>query len=175
MKKTTQLQKLHRGIEPLYVYNCWNEESANYFENRGAHVIATSSLAVAEELGYKDGQQLPFEKLVELAKKLVLQTTLPVTIDCEGLYADNLEQLEKNAIDLFSTGIAGINFEDCIHHSTESKLWSVEAQCERISLVRAVADRFDQEIFINARTDVFFQNQKHTSLLAEQAIERLIA
>lgn len=45
-------------------------KSALTFQESGYKAIGTSSHAVAEANGYHDGEQIPFELLLQLAQKL---------------------------------------------------------------------------------------------------------
>lgn len=100
---------------------------------------------------------------------------LPVTVDFEGGYANTLPDLGKNISTVIDTGIAGINFEDQI--VGENSMYAIEEQCNRIALIRKTANEKSIPLFINARTDIFFQTDPsaHTEKLLEEALERASA
>jgi 2-methylisocitrate lyase-like PEP mutase family enzyme len=50
----------------------------------------------------------------------------------------------------------GINIEDSDKQT--GKLYSIEAQCRRIELIRVVASQMSVPLFINARTDVYVKS-----------------
>lgn len=139
---------------------------------KGVKALATSSYAVSDACGYNDGEQLPFKHLVSLSQKLVDNTNLPVSIDAKGMYAESLESLHENALTLFSTGIAGINFEDKKSQTRNYELWNINEQCERIRIVKSAADSAETQIFINARTDLFLKYSDHSVDLVEEALKR---
>ena len=49
----------HHGPRPLVLPNVWDAVSARVFADAGFGALATSSGAVAEALGYEDGQRTP--------------------------------------------------------------------------------------------------------------------
>jgi 2-methylisocitrate lyase-like PEP mutase family enzyme len=57
--------QLHQNTVPLLLGNCWDVNSARLFEASGYKAIGTSSMAVAKSRGYEDGEQLPFETLLQ--------------------------------------------------------------------------------------------------------------
>ncbi|MFJ6414240.1 isocitrate lyase/phosphoenolpyruvate mutase family protein [Terribacillus saccharophilus] len=168
----TEFKELHYQTDVLYLFNCWDVMSAKIIENKGAKALATSSYAVSDANGYTDGEYLPFENLLQLSEKLVQNSNVPVSIDAEGFYAKSSESLHQNAQKLFGTGITGVNFEDQKPQSKEYALWSVDEQSERIKILKSAAEDVDTEIFINARTDVFFKNKNHSVELVNEALNR---
>src|SRR5262245_34853576 len=51
-------KSLHESGDPLVIANAWNAQSARVFEKLNYKAIATSSAAVAETLGFADGEQM---------------------------------------------------------------------------------------------------------------------
>ena len=52
--------QLHYSDTPLLIGNVWDVTSAKLMEENGIKAIATSSAAVANSMGYEDGQYMPF-------------------------------------------------------------------------------------------------------------------
>lgn len=168
-----EFKKLHETLEnTLYLFNCWDVSSAKLVEQKGVKAIATSSYAAADHLGFQDGEKLPFELLIALANNLVQSVNIPVTIDAEGMYAEQLEELKEKGNLLFQTGISGINFEDQKIKSHSYALFSVNEQYDRIEALKEAARQLNLSIFINARTDIFLKNKEHSIKVVEEAIER---
>lgn len=161
----------HHQAQPLILHNCWDAMSAQVISERGAQAVATSSYAIANAWGYEDGEQLPFEQLVWMAKRLVASVNVPVSVDVEGLYAESLDKLEAHATQVIATGVAGINFED---RHPEKGLYTVSEQAKRLEIVSAVAKKAKLPVFINARTDVFLEAGKETKELVATALERAL-
>ena len=55
IKKAKRFSELHIRGAPLVLYNAWDAGSAKSILEAGALAIATSSWAVAEAQGYRDG------------------------------------------------------------------------------------------------------------------------
>ncbi len=171
-QKEKKFHQLHHNGELLVLPNIWNPLGAMLLQDLGYKALATASASIAFSNGYDDGQNIPFDELLFLLKKIVNSVKIPVTADVESGYAKNNFQLKENIKKLIDTGIAGINFEDSIHN--ESKLFSKEEQSEKINLIKKTASENGSNLFINARTDVFIKQNNLSSKeekLAE-AIER---
>ncbi|WP_285767416.1 isocitrate lyase/phosphoenolpyruvate mutase family protein [Peribacillus sp. SI8-4] len=165
-------KKLHDQEDVLYLFNCWDVMSAKIIEGKGVKALATSSYAIADAWGYADGEKLPFENLIWFSQQLIHNSNVPVSVDAEGFYADSLETLYNNAQSLFTTGISGINFEDKKNGSDTYELWNVNEQADRIQTLKHVATSLNTHIFVNARTDVFFKEEKHSIDLVKEALHR---
>jgi 2-methylisocitrate lyase-like PEP mutase family enzyme len=149
-----RLAALHVKGNPLVVYNAWDAGSARSIAKTGAPAIATSSWAVAAAQGYEDGQSLPLPLVEHIARRIVEAVDVPVTVDFEGGYSDDPAECAANIARLIDAGVVGINFEDGI--VSGSGLHPIAAQCARIAAIRAAADALGIRLFINARTDLFF-------------------
>jgi 2-methylisocitrate lyase-like PEP mutase family enzyme len=147
-EKAKRFAGLHVKGTPLLLYNAWDAGSAKAIAEAGAQAIATSSWAVAAAQGYPDGEAVPFD----LVEQIVAQIT--VTIDFEGGYSEEDDELADYVARLLDLGVIGINFEDRVVQG--SGLYKADRQAQRIQAIREEADRKDVALFINARTDVFF-------------------
>ncbi|MEK5435457.1 PEP phosphonomutase [Paenibacillus odorifer] len=168
-------KSLHDQENPLMLYNCWDVASAKAIEKAGSKAIATSSFAMADAWGYSDGEQLSFEQLLWAVTRIAEHVSVPLTVDIEGGYAVNEESLANNIEQLFQLDICGINFEDQKVNHPDDELWAIEEQSHRIRTIQQVAAKLQKKVFINARTDLFFKNGKHSLDLVNEAIERTCA
>jgi 2-methylisocitrate lyase-like PEP mutase family enzyme len=166
------LQKLHVKGDPLIFFNIWDAGGAKALAEAGAKAIATGSWSVAAANGFSDGQDLPLDLAIANAKRITAAVDLPVTIDFEGGYAEDISKLKENIAAVIAAGAAGINFEDQIVGG--EGLYSVEQQSSRIRAVREVADEAGLPFFINARTDIFLKilPAPDTEALVEEAAPR---
>ncbi|GAB3506355.1 isocitrate lyase/PEP mutase family protein [Emticicia fontis] len=137
---------LHHQSEPLIVANAWNVKSAQIIEKSGYKAIATSSGAIADSLGYKDGEVIPFEELLYIVKRIKSGTTLPLSVDLERGYTKDLNTLNGNIQQLIDTGVVGINIEDA-----EGE----EIYLRKLTSIKNYLEKTNQRLFINARTDAF--------------------
>ena len=167
IQKAKDFAALHLKSAPLVLDNIWDAGSAKAVADAGAKAIATGSWAVAASQGYGDGQALPLASVLRTARQIVDAVGVPVSVDFEGGYAVSPLEVAENLRRLLDTGAIGINFEDQIIGG--SGLYSAEDQAARITALRKVADQSGVALFINARTDVFFQKgaAPHTNLIKD--------
>lgn len=159
---TTQKEKaevfkdLHKKENPLILFNIWDAGSAKAVEESGAKAIATGSWSVAAANGFADGENLPFEFALTNLERIVASVELPVTIDFEGGYSNEISELKENIEQIIAAGAVGINFEDQIVGG--DGIYEIDEQSKRIAAIRETAERAGIPLFINARTDIFLQN-----------------
>src|ERR1044072_3624071 len=103
---------LHHQVKPLVIANAWNVKSAQLIEKNGYDAIATSSGAIADSLGYPDGEKIPFAELLYILERIKSCTNIPLSVDLERGYASDLNDLNTNIQKLIDIGVAGINLED---------------------------------------------------------------
>jgi 2-methylisocitrate lyase-like PEP mutase family enzyme len=168
--KARAFAELHIKGAPLLLYNAWNVGSAKAIVQAGAKAVATSSWAVAAALGYGDGGMVPKTIVEEVAAGVVEGVQVPVTVDFEGGYSEEDEELAKNVSRLLHVGIIGINFEDRIVKGTG--LYGIDRQAKRIAAIRQEAEKKGTEFFINARTDLFLGSNEDPTKFIHEAVER---
>ena len=154
--KAQALLSLHNNGKLPILPNIWNPIGARMLEVKGYSAIATASAAIAESMGYNDGEQIKLETMLEMVARIVRSVSLPVTADFEAGYSDSIAGLQENTSRLIDTGAVGINFEDGLDDS--SRLRPIAEQVERIKAVREAAQRRGIHLVINARADSFFAN-----------------
>lgn len=170
--KAKAFAELHRKGDPLVLYNIWDAGSAKAVAAAGAKAIATGSWSVAAANGYPDGEAVPLLRLAEIARSIVDATELPVTIDFEGGYASDPDDVALNVARIIDAGAVGINFEDQVVGG--SGLHPIDLQIKRIRTIRLMAKNQHMPFFINARTDLFLQETdagRHTTIV-DAAIDR---
>ena len=132
--------------------------------------IATSSWAVAEAQGYRDGEDIPITFARAIIERIAATVDVPVTADFEGGYTEDDHALADNVSRLLDTGIVGINFEDRVVKG--SGLYDAERQATRINAIRRAADAKGVALFINARTDLFLGQGNDPSEVVDDAVNR---
>lgn len=165
-----RLAALHVKGDPLRLYNAWDAGSAKAIAGAGAPVVATSSWAVAAAQGYEDGEAIPLSLVEHIVGRIAAAVDVPVTVDFEGGYSDDPATAAANVARLLDAGVVGINFEDRI--VAGHGLHAIQAQAERIAAIRGVARARGVDLFINARTDLFFDPDLAPMDGLEEARER---
>ncbi|MGH9394505.1 MAG: isocitrate lyase/PEP mutase family protein [Terriglobales bacterium] len=148
--RAQRLRELHRGERPLLLANAWDVASARLVEAMGFPAVATSSAAIANSLGYPDGERISRAEMLEVVARIARAVQVPVTADMEAGYGDDLEACARA---LIAAGATGLNFEDS---RGEVELIPLEQQAERITRLLAAAAAAGVPLVLNARCDAFF-------------------
>lgn len=170
--KAEEFRALHVRGKPLVLFNVWDTGSAKAVAASGAKAIATSSWSVANANGFADGERIPSALAIDNLRRIVLTVELPVSADLESGYADRAEDVEEIIGLAIEAGAVGCNLEDSF--PATGKLRETLEQADRIRYARRAADAAQIHFFINARTDIFFQQppEQHGEHMVVQAIER---
>ncbi|HET6977154.1 MAG TPA: isocitrate lyase/phosphoenolpyruvate mutase family protein [Pyrinomonadaceae bacterium] len=171
-EKAELFTRLHVKGSPVVLFNIWDAGSAKAIEQTGAKAIATGSWSVAAANGFDDGEKVPIELVLENLARVVDSVAVPVTLDFEGGYATNIDELKENIRKVIAAGGVGVNFEDRIVGG--DGLHTIDDQSARIKAIREAAETANIAFFINARTDVFLQTYpaENDEAQVEQALER---
>ncbi len=154
MKTSETFKQLHQNPTPLLLGNIWDVNSARIFEANGYKAIGVSSQALSNALGYEDGENLPFEILLQLTKRVTEVVRIPISVDMEGGYSRTIEGIIENINKLHDVGTAGINLEDTIAGATR-QFQSASAFGKILSAVADHISRNNLQLFLNVRTDGF--------------------
>jgi 2-methylisocitrate lyase-like PEP mutase family enzyme len=144
--KAAAFHRLHHTDQILLLPNCWDVLSAVVLKAAGARAIATTSAGLAWAHGYADGEKLPVERLIHAVREITRIIDLPVTVDLESGFTDDLDTFATTIESVIEAGAVGINLED----GTKTP----ELLVAKIGVVKEVASRKDVPLFLNARTDV---------------------
>ena len=174
IQRAQLFRSLHVKGHPVVLYNIWDAGGATALVEAGARAIATGSWSMAAAHGYDDGEAIPQERVVWIVERISATVDAPLSVDCEGGYAVEPEQVAANVRRIIAAGAIGINLEDRV--VSGHGLYAVQAQAERIEAVRQVARDDGVDLFINARTDLFLgsDTSTHPARVGE-AIERAAA
>jgi 2-methylisocitrate lyase-like PEP mutase family enzyme len=151
MNKSETFRQLHHQNKPLLLGNVWNAHSARLFEKNGYKAIGTSSAAVANSLGYEDGEKISFDELLFVVKRIVAVVNIPVSADMEGGYSNSVTGVISNIEKLHDAGVAGINIED----SHQKEMTTKDVFSKKLGSIKNHLEKKNMKMFINARTDAF--------------------
>jgi 2-methylisocitrate lyase-like PEP mutase family enzyme len=172
--QAAEFLKLHQGPKILVLANVWDVVSARLVERAGFPALATSSSAVANSLGYPDGQRIPREEMLAVVRRIASKVSVPVTADLESGYGTSREAVAATARGLVEAGAVGLNFEDGTGN-LQTPLFDQAAQEEKIRWLRAAGDELGVHVVINARTDVFLDQVGEPAGRFNHAVSRLNA
>lgn len=154
----------HRDKKILILPNVWDALSARLIASAGFTSLATASFSLAAGHGYEDGEKIPFAKLVQVVGEITSAVDVPVSVDFERGYANDLPSLADNIRRLLDAGAIGINIED--RDANGKSLIPIPAQCKKLETIREAATKHGVHIVINARTDGYLL-KLHTDYLKE--------
>ena len=152
--KAEELRRLHHTTKILVLPNAWDVTSARLLEEMRFPAIATSSAAVANSLGYPDGQHISRHEMLEVVERIASAVQVPVTADMEAGYATTAEEMEDTARELLEAGAVGLNLEDSADN--ESELLELDHYLEKLHAIQTVSKSAGVQIVINARTDAYW-------------------
>lgn len=153
------LRSLHVPGRPLVLPNVWDAGTARLTVDAGCPVVATSSAAVAEALGYTDHEGAPVDAMFAVVRRIATTVDVPVTVDAEAGYGLPPAELVARLLD---AGAVGCNLEDTDH--TGGGLTPAAKQAEYLAEVRAAAGT---DLVVNARVDSFLDAKDDQAVLAD--------
>ncbi len=160
-----KFKSLHNQNQPLLIANTWDAISSKAAEKAGFQVIGTSSHAIANILGYEDGENIPFEEMFFMIEKIAKSTSLLVSADFESGYSDDPQQVAKNVEKLVDAGILGINLEDGLTNGKDRSLGDISVLTDKIKAIKSHLQSKGKDIYINARIDTY--TTKHADAINE--------
>jgi len=170
--KARLFHSLHVPGQPLVLFNAWDAGSARAVAQAGAPAIATGSWSVAAANGFADGESLPFALALDNLGRIVAAVEQPVTVDLESGYGESPEHVGATVARALQRGAVGCNLEDSF--PTDGRLRNVADQVARLAAARRATHDAGVAMFLNARTDVFFQQpaKAHDMTMVDAALER---
>lgn len=167
-----KFKSLHNQNQSLLIANTWDAISSKAAEKAGFQVIGTSSHAIANILGYEDGENIPFEEMFFMVEKIAKSTSLLVSADFESGYSDDPHQVAKNVEKLVDAGVLGINLEDGLTNGKDRSLGDISILADKIKVIKSHLQSKGKDIYINARIDTY--TTKHPNAISE-TLERIKA
>ena len=163
-RKVEAFRALHVPGRPLVLPNAWDAASARVVESAGASAVATSSAALANALGYTDGEALPREELVAATRRIARVVEAPLTVDVEAGYAREPGDVVALVDEVLDAGAVGINLEDGLDPP--------ELLAEKVRAIRVRAVQAGRDVFVNARCDVFLRGLEDGGAALEETCRR---
>lgn len=167
MSIVSNFKALHQNFTPLVLANVWDAHTAKLAQEAGYTALGTSSHAIANSLGFKDGEEISFDELFFVLKHILAVAKIPVSVDFEAGYAEDPKQAAKYVKQLTDIGVVGINLEDGIVKDGKRELGDATAMAAKIKAIKETT-----AIFINARIDTY--TTKHPDSLNESISRAII-
>jgi 2-methylisocitrate lyase-like PEP mutase family enzyme len=154
MNQAKQFRDLHYNEQPLIIANAWDVGSAKQLQAMGFKAIATSSGALADTQGYNDGEEIPFDLLLQIAGRMKEYLEVPFSVDMERGFGKDVDGILHNIEQLCRIGVAGINIEDS-GNTGPNPLRGVSEFKHVITDIKNFLQRKGLDLFINVRTDAY--------------------
>jgi 2-methylisocitrate lyase-like PEP mutase family enzyme len=169
-EKAELFLRYHHAKEILVLLNSWDIGSSKLIEASGYKAIATTSMGVAASLGYPDCQVITLSEIIQVTTGIVKAVHVPVSVDIEAGYGNDLNEIIESVKKIIATGIVGVNIEDSL--DLNPVLIDEKEFCERISAIRALSDSLGFHLVINARTDSFYVSSGSPQEKLSESIRR---
>ncbi len=161
---------LHKETTPFVIPNAWDAASARLFEQAGFRAVATSSAGVAYSLGYADEGRVDVDETIAAFARMARAIEVPLSADIEDGWMQDRDALLGVVARVRDAGAVGINVEDW--DAAKHSLRSLDEARDRVA---AIKKRFGDNLFVNARTDVFLQNVGEPQARLDMTLERVRA
>ena len=135
----------------------------------GFKALGTSSAAIAQTLGYQDGEQMSFDELVFMVKRILENINIPLTVDIEGGYSRDPDRVIKNIKFLYELGVVGVNLEDSVVEEKREILLKEEFSII-IEAIKTFLNNQKIDFFLNIRTDTYLLSLPNA---LNQTLERI--
>ena len=151
-ERARALRELHRPGDPVVLPNAWDPPSARRLAATGAAALATTSVGVAEALGYEDGEKTPPAAMLAAVGRIAAVVDVPVTADLEAGYGLSAGELVEG---LLEAGAVGLNQEDTDHSTGE--LADPDVHASRLAAIKEAGRAAGVDVVLNARVDSFLR------------------
>lgn len=148
--------------------NPWDVGSAKLLAGAGFEALATTSAGFAWTLGKHD-QHVTRDELVEHVRAIAGATDLPLNVDSERCYADDLDGIAETVGLLHDAGAAGCSIED--FDPATGRLDAIESATERVAAAARAAHVDGDPMVLTARCE----NLLYGLGDLDDTIERLVA
>lgn len=165
--RRARFRALHARDGIFVMPNAWDVGSARLLAAAGFEALATTSAGFAWTLG-KEDEHVTLDELVEHVFALSAATDLPLSVDSERLFADDLAGVAAAVHRLAEAGAAGCSIEDWnpAARRIEDRGWAAE----RVAAAAAAAHEGDPMV-LTARAE----NLLHGHDDVDDTIGRLVA
>ncbi len=166
--RRTRFFELHARQQVFVMPNPWDVGSAKLLAGAGFEALATTSAGFAWSQG-RDDYGMTRDQLVEHTRVLAAATDLPLNVDSERCFADDLDGVAETVRLLHAAGAAGCSIEDW--NGPAGRIDPVEIAADRVAAASAAADVGGDRLVLTARAE----NLLHGIADLDDTIARLIA
>jgi 2-methylisocitrate lyase-like PEP mutase family enzyme len=149
-ERRTRFFDLHARDQVFVMPNPWDVGSAKLLAGAGFEALATTSAGFAWSIG-KDDQQVTRDELVAHVRTLASAVDLPLNVDSERCYADDLAGIAETVGLLHDAGAAGCSIED--YDPATAAIDPVGPAAERVAAAADAAHVAGDPMVLTARCE----------------------
>jgi 2-methylisocitrate lyase-like PEP mutase family enzyme len=165
---SARFRALHEREQLFLMPNPWDVGSARLLESAGFEALATTSAGFAWSLGRPD-QNVSRNELVAHVATLAAATDLPLNVDSERCYPDDLGGVTRTVELLQEAGAAGFSIED--YNPDTGSMDDVAAAAERVAEAAEASRREEEPMVLTGRAENHIRGVHDL----DDTIKRLIA
>jgi 2-methylisocitrate lyase-like PEP mutase family enzyme len=145
-----RFRALHEREQLFLMPNPWDVGSARLLESAGFEALATTSAGFAWSLGRPD-QNVSRNELVAHVATLAAATDLPLNVDSERCYPDDLGGVTRTVELMREAGAAGFSIED--YNPDTGSMDDVAAAAERVAEAAEASRRQEEPMVLTGRAE----------------------
>jgi len=166
--RRARFRALHEREQLFLMPNPWDVGSTRLLESAGFEALATTSAGFAWSLGRPD-QNVSRTELVAHVATLAAATDLPLNVDSERCYPDDLGGVTHTVELLREAGAAGFSIED--YNPATGSMDDVAAAAERVAEAAEASRRQEEPMVLTGRAENHIRGVHDL----DDTIKRLIA
>jgi 2-methylisocitrate lyase-like PEP mutase family enzyme len=166
--RCARFHALHQREQIFVMPNPWDIGSARLLASLGFEALATTSAGLAWSLGKHD-QQVSRDELVHHVAAVAAATDLPLNVDSERCFADDLRGVAETVQLLADAGAAGCSIED--YDPAREAIDDVGLASERVAAAAEAAHEQASPMVLTARAE----SHLYGAADLDDTIARLIA
>ncbi|MDJ0769322.1 MAG: isocitrate lyase/phosphoenolpyruvate mutase family protein [Ilumatobacter sp.] len=141
---------LHEREDVFVMPNPWDVGSAKLLAGLGFEALATTSAGFAWTIG-KDDQQVTLDELVDHVAAVAAATDLPLNVDSERCFSDDLAGIADTVTRLHEVGAAGCSIED--YDPATGAIDPIDVAAERVAAAAEAAHVAGDPMVLTARCE----------------------
>src|SRR6266446_3970264 len=169
MRATSQLRRLLKSGQPLFVPGCYNALSARILADVGFPAVYMTGYGTSLSLlGMPDAGLATMTEMHLNARYIANAVAVPVIADADNGYGNAINVM-RTVREYIGTGVAGIHIEDQVipkrcGHVAGRRVIAIEEAVGKYRAADAVRRELDPDFVLIARTDAR-RSEEHTSEL----------
>lgn len=155
-EKRREFHRLH-AAGCFVIPNPWDVGTARWLQGLGFKALAGTSSGYAFSRGLADGR-VSRDGVLAHVREIADAADIPLNVDYENGFAEDLVNLAKNVQLCVDTGVAGLSIEDSTGDS-KNPLYDFDTALERVRTARAAIDKAGGDVVFTARSEGFIRGR----------------